>query len=133
MKKRSLTPRAAIREWIRDNNITNKSEIILRCMACMEQPDIKKLISQYWNRVANSMTASVRDDDNDRIAFPISNGVGVQVHNIEKTLDFDALRIISRRCDMNIRGNTRTKKKINLRQAELAGQISLDFEKANGS
>jgi hypothetical protein len=117
----------AIQEWIRENNVTDKSEIITRCKACMDMPDIKKLVEQYWNRIANSLTASIRDKDHVRIAFPVHSGDKVKVHNIEKTMDIDALTVIRKRCELNIKGNIKSRAKIRMRQAELAGQMTLQF------
>jgi hypothetical protein len=129
MAKKRTTAKSAICEWIRENNITNQNDIIVRCKACMDKPNLQKLEDQYWNRTANSVTASVRDKNYIRIAFPIHGNKGVEVHNIEKTTDPNALSIIRKRYDLNIKGSVKSRAKIKMRQAELAGQLSLNFEK----
>jgi hypothetical protein len=126
--KKKATPKSAICEWIRENNITNQADIVARCKACMDKPNPQKLEDQHWNRMANSVTALVRDKNNVRIAFSIHGSKGAEVHNIEKTLDSDALKIIRKRYDLNIKGSVRSLAKIKMRQAELAGQTSFVFE-----
>lgn len=130
MSRKMSAQKIAICDWIVNNAVTDKNEIIKRCKAIMDKPDIGKLKRQYWNRVTNSVVASVRDSDNVRQAFPVAVDGNVLIHVIAKSTDIKALQVIDNRLDRQIGGAAKSRAAVRMRMAELAGQMVFKFQEA---
>ena len=91
-----------------------------------EKPDPAKLEEQYYRRLANRILASFRDDSNVRECFNIRTVDGERIYiNVPTTTDKQLLDKAKKTLAAKYRGLNRSLKKVQRRELELAGQLSM--------
>ncbi|CVK18509.1 hypothetical protein [Sporomusa sphaeroides] len=114
-----------IYEILQDHGAVTIEQGIPILMKYEPKPDPVELERKYWADKFRRVMRKKRDSAGIRDAFSDEHGT---YHNVPTTKDRIALREINLQIDVKRDGLIKASKKIQLRQAELAGQIALQFE-----
>ncbi len=115
-----------IADWIKEENITDKKIINKRIADCISMPSYETFQIQHINQKTNYTLIKVKDNRGIRDAFSLNPE---EICIISKTTDVEKVNKLLRRQESSIDSRTKTRKKLSMHQAELYGQLKLDFGK----
>lgn len=94
-------------------------------------PDYNKLVEQNLNRIANSIAASVRDENGARCIFTIECDGKTVLVNVDRSEDIQDLRTVYKDLVKGRDNRECSIKKVFKRGQEVAGQMQLEFDAVN--
>lgn len=122
----------AIHDILHEHGAITVEEGIAILMKYEPKPNPAELERKYWAEKFRRIMRVKRDSAGIRDAFSNEHGT---YYNVPTTKDQGALRAINLQIDIKRDGLIKASRKVQLRQAELAGQLALQFpekEKATG-
>ena len=121
----------AIKDVLRDRPGISTDEAVEIVKLYAPKPDPVKLEEQYYRRQANSILASFRDKSNVRDCFNIRTNDGERLYiNVPTTTDKQQLKAAKDTLAAKYRGLNKSLKKVQRRELELAGQMTMFDEEA---
>lgn len=123
--------REAIKDVLRQRPGISTDEAVEIVKIYAEKPDPIKLEEQYYRRQANSILASFRDERNVRDCFNIRTAAGERLYiDVTSTTDKQHLATAKKALAAKYRGLNRSLKKVQARELELSGQMTMFREEA---
>lgn len=121
----------AIKDVLRQRPGISTEEAVEIVKIYAEKPDPVKLEEQYYRRQANRILASFRDDSNVRECFNIRTEDGERLYiNVPTTTNKAQLERAKKTLAAKYRGLNKSIKKVQRRELELAGQMTMFNEEA---
>lgn len=121
----------AIKDVLRERPGISTEEAVEIVKIYAEKPDPVKLEEQYYRRQANRILASFRDDSNVRECFNIRTESGERLYiNVPTTTNKAQLERAKKTLAAKYRGLNKSIKKVQRRELELAGQMTMFREEA---
>lgn len=121
----------AIKDVLRERPGISTEEAVEIVKIYAEKPDPVKLEEQYYRRQANRILASFRDDSNVRECFNIRTEDGERLYiNVPTTTNKAQLERAKKTLAAKYRGLNKSIKKVQRRELELAGQMTMFNEEA---
>lgn len=120
----------AIKDVLRERPGISTEEAVEIVKIYAEKPDPVKLEEQYYRRQANRILASFRDDSNVRECFNIRTEDGKRLYiNVPTTTNKAQLERAKKTLAAKYRGLNKSIKKVQRRELELAGQMTMFNDK----